>query len=660
MALLGVDNRYRLGIANAVVSYGPEFARDVMKLSATCLVYQQHLVHSNQWDAGPAAASADYCYSADSTANSDPTSRRILRQVAAHDSQFGRMNVTQSPNYKFTDFTSSFYYNQYYGQKFYVGNEPEAPAFPNIHRLAAQCYGGNCWDPPSWEPTGTDTGRFPIDPYFAGYFPGNDNPNFWKKSNPAHALGMKCRDNRYTPRIIQPGALAYVYLTLKRLAENAGRDHIVLPPAAIKPLWGADEGTNPYWDTFFGHVHGSGIGYSGAPFQNRLSDISQLRALHCHQYLTRWFGTATTDNAVENVADVARYMWRGVQWYRSKLRVLNVPGADSPLPLDYVLSETGIPNWETALYGRPRGWTGGYDNFLKGLIAWNSFLCYLTRRAPFELGLKDWQSGMYTLYAGLHDPGSAPYFVRKPEGNSLFNLPTISSNQYYFDLDYWNAYSWYSAPAFDINHNANPNPPPPNVPIPPVEYGNTQYHNRFPAIQGTSWGGTTWYMAPLGACWWVWNQVGSDPNVLNYVGPDGRAAGWYDDRGLAGSRGVVSVDVPGGGWSTIYIPFIKGSGENFPAYGGWNNSRYNIIWHHRNGAPIREHGYLDLTLLPNTKNRNLYSYDTFSAMVLPLLVYSSQPQPIRIELQRNLGGTPVFVGRPVVLGGVACTWSGIH
>jgi hypothetical protein len=56
---------------------------------------------------------------------------------------------------------------------------------------------------------------------------------------------------------------------------------------------------------------------------------------------------------------------------------------------------------------------------------------------------------------------------------------------------------------------------------------------------------------------------------------------------------------------------------------------------------------------------NGYSQSVHSAMILPLIVNSSTARSVQIELIRTYGGPVVKIGRPIVLNGIACSWS-IH
>jgi hypothetical protein len=164
----------------------------------------------------------------------------------------------------------------------------------------------------------------------------------------------------------------------------------------------------------------------------------------------------------------------------------------------------------------------------------------------------------------------------------------------------------------------------------------------------TTFRDSSWYFAPLGVCYHVWSEVGGD--AINT--PLGQ--GWVNDNGNAGSRGRMSIPIQTerttqSHFSTIYIPFIKQNGTNFPS-----GSSYTVRWH--NGSTYRDQGYLSLSDYPHTQTYPEYPYPISSAMVMPVIVYSSVPRTVEIELIRTYSGTPVWVGRPIVMDGVACSW----
>ncbi|GAB4215089.1 MAG: hypothetical protein OHK0022_54540 [Roseiflexaceae bacterium] len=306
---------------------------------------------------------------------------------------------------------------------------------------------------------------------------------------------------------------------------------------------------------------------------------------------------------------------RGADWFRNRYN------GGAALPCDYLLSETG-PDWRILSQFGDAGltWTGGFNTMAQGLNFWNSYLGWLTRRAPLELNLQSWETGARTAFACIHAPANAPY-VTGAATNS-------TRNQWYMNLDAWNTYVYYNAPMIDTGR--------------PGATG--LYQSSFSAFLPTAYNGSNWRLGPFGACYAVWSQVGNDP-IASTLGD-----GWLHDGRQAGSRGRVTVSVPTG-WSTIYIPFIKNMGATATV-------QYHVTWHRGDGVQ-RSHGHMDFGSWDDARNVavNGYSQPVYSAMVLPMIVYSGTPRTFQLELSRNYGGTGIFVGRPVVLGNVACSWS---
>jgi hypothetical protein len=220
-------------------------------------------------------------------------------------------------------------------------------------------------------------------------------------------------------RRIKPDAMAFVFLRLRR--QVAGTQHLVLPPSASKPFLGAKGDHADYWARFFQAVH-NGVTFRGQT-ENPITP-DQLRALHVH-----WYNPdpslAGYPPPLKRTAYLATGMRVGADWYRRTY----LPG--QPLPLDILLSEMGTA-WDLPDPGRK--FAGGWTNFRDGLLWWNSWLRWLTRRAPYECNLAGWDTGAHALYACIHEPNLNPYVT--PVGqNSTYNV-------LYYNTDTWYKECW--------------------------------------------------------------------------------------------------------------------------------------------------------------------------------------------------------------------------
>ena len=73
--------------------------------------------------------------------------------------------------------------------------------------------------------------------------------------------------------------------------------------------------------------------------------------------------------------------------------------------------------------------------------------------------------------------------------------------------------------------------------------------------------------------------------------------------------------------------------------------------------------YLYLQDFPDTTTltgSNGMSQYVGSAMILPLVVWSSQVRSFDIEVGRVGAGQQMYIGRPIVLGGIVCSWAITH
>ncbi|MGH2541339.1 MAG: hypothetical protein ACRDIB_00995, partial [Ardenticatenaceae bacterium] len=554
-------------------------------------------------------------------ADDDVIARMVIREISAHDFYFGRRNIAINSSHDFISHIVNYF------QLYYVGNEPET--FSCLSTGTA-C---NCWNPPTWTIN---------DATVAACFPNPTNcaPNpdecFWETSG-GGTYSPICAVQPLQCRRIRAAALARVFLMLRERATSPfpPRGHVVLPPAAIDPQLGA---ASSYYLTFYDKVHLQGFSGSGDCNQPPIA-ITELEALHTHHY--QYF--PHTDPLSEIAYSMAQIR-KGVDWYKDRYCANPGWSCDQPdctIPVDYLLSEMG-PNWRIRIddpQGLGKAWSGGYPNMRDALSYWNSWLCWLTRRAPFELGLKGWEENEHVLYACIHNAEYPPYVNDEQPSDARG-----TRNQGYFNADTWTTATYYNAPMYQLSQAEVADFP-------------HDYKNSFPWFAGVVWpmAPVAWRLGPFGACYHVWAQVGGDPNVS---GPGTFGTGWYFDNNQAGSIGSVTLDIPNG-WSTVYIPFIKNIG------GFGLNDNYAVFWHQ--GSVAQAHSALNLCCAyPDTIDVLVdgycgqYSQRVYSAMIHPMIVYTSQARTVEIELRRNYASTEVIVGRPIVLGGIACSWARYH
>jgi hypothetical protein len=292
------------------------------------------------------------------------------------------------------------------------------------------------------------------------------------------------------------------------------------------------------------------------------------------------------------------------------------------------------------------------------------------RRAPLasECNLTNSNNGNWTdahaVYACIHEPDAEPYCTRylsDPSGTK-WSTSVIERNQIYFDADIWSVAS-VSGQDFILSNQL-------------VEKG--RYKKSFSAFRPTSWdvdpasgAASQWRIGPMGACYKVWSQVAADTVSTTF------GAGWCPNNS-AGVIGEVDVVIPGSPsnpYFTLYFPIIKSSGTFAP------NTRFDITWI-KTGQPNYDFGYFNADEFPDSRlaasinpvNPNpvsaiytdlfggdAYTASTipaqsiFSAMVFPVVCYSTAQQTVTIRLSRNIGGGFVSLGRPVVFR-QACSW----
>lgn len=599
MPLGSISQGNRLGIANCAMPYASSFAYNVLNIWYTLPMYQQQLVRSTAYSEGPTVASADWgCNPSDSESSLSQT----LREISVVDTQFARRNISQGAQNFFNHRISNW--NQIY----YLNNEPDAGNLPGSGDPLC-----NCWDP-------QERG---IDPQYSGYFQPDPNTQFWQPA--PDSINTLCGSGTIGRRI-RPEVLAWLYLRLKRETEGLGRGHIVLPPSSVDP-YGINGNNAAYWDAFFRAVHKDGVTVYGS-YEPPISPAN-LRALHMHWY--SWPGTQTP---IQQVLIDSTLVRNGVAWYKARVDAW-FPGQYPSLPVNVLLSEMG-PLWGPASLGYTklnRPWTGIWLNFRKALSWWNTYLCWLTRRAPFECNLQGWDTGINTVYPCIHEPHAQPFVAP--------NTPTAPTrNQRYFNIGAWALYTANNAPMIAI-------------PSPVSDPGYQGYQDSFSAFDNdyVNWQGSNWRRTALGACYTVWSQVGPDPVTQNL------STGWASNT-QAGpvSTAVVSL-YPG--YSTVYFPVIKGEG----AFG---NTEFRLRWIRTPGGgtipgdgAIYDHGSMMLADIEDSGwiTYSNYAGTIYSTMVYPVVLWnpSTTYVALTVEISRTANGPLAWLGRPVGLKG-ACSW----
>ena len=106
----------RLGVANCNTPRAKNFSATVLDLDGSYMIYQEEIVHSNSWIAGPQTAEAAIC----GTADSERKNRFFLREVSLVDSCWGRRNYSSGLN---NNYQKQLRKEEYW-LTFYVQNEP--------------------------------------------------------------------------------------------------------------------------------------------------------------------------------------------------------------------------------------------------------------------------------------------------------------------------------------------------------------------------------------------------------------------------------------------------------------------------------------------------------------------------------------------------------
>ena len=508
-------NNRRLGIANLRSAnaryfvngnYGEYNNYGVLHLPEGTPIYQQQLVHSQALTCGPANAAAEWCGSEDSNAG-DPLT---IREISAHDTFYSRRNLSQNNGRR--NFLS--HKATYSHQIYYVNNEPEAGSL--LSSLEA-CSSYDCWNPRDRV----------LDQMFSDVFPGSPpDYTFWETAGAAY--NDDCDLPGSNSLRIKPNVMAFVFLRLRR--QVAGTQHVVLPPSAVNPQLGAKDG---YWATFFDKIH-HGVTIRGIT-ENPITP-EQLKALHLHYYNQ---DTINQDGSLavplKRTAYNATCIRTGVDWYRNAY----TPG--QPLPLDILLSEMGT-RWQLS---GGRKYAGGWYNFRDGLLWWNSWLRWLTRRAPYECNLAGWDTGAHALYACIHEPNLNPYVTTIDPNDHVHNS---TYNVLFYNTDTWYKECWPNMPIYIPGQLET---------IQPCS-GNT-YFNFFTTLDtGVVHSPTeTYYRTPFGATYSIWAEICTDAATND---PDSLGSGFvYNTQsGLVGTAHNFRLDP---GWNTIYFVVLKTTGQ---------------------------------------------------------------------------------------------------
>jgi hypothetical protein len=649
MPFANLTTEWRLGIANASLPDAFRWAREVLRLSIQTYpqafpVYQGQMVHrAGVWEQGSMSAAAEQCW--DATSDSEYGLANVIRQASAFDTHFSKRNITSGVNippvprkppkstYALTSHSANLY-----AQAYYVQNEPEADSTP-------------LWLPDTTEYCGLGE----------SWLPRNNTIDLMIDTLNAIAYGSWW--DGYPSRHVKPQALALAFLRIKRITESLlQRGHTVIPPPPSAPMLGAFG--DAFWVDFYNAVR-DGVDIPAPIYgqPNRLEHENgvppkNLKVIHAHLYSAPRDPPAQGNLPLETVAEGAYALKKGVDWYRQQYN----PG--QPLDMDVLVSEMGA-DWRISLVNtfskHKWAWAGGWNNLRDGLSWWNTWLCWLMRRSTIasELNLANCPSGTKTdahaLYACIHSADLQPYsttFTNEPEvdanGNLVFDQNGVQKffwkvvsarNQWYFNSDTWTNGVAYNAECIDVTYLSTVG----------------RYQRSFSSFLGTLWDSNSfWRIGPLGACYKVWSQVATDLNTATF------GAGWFG-TGASGVIGETTVDLPGG-YSTVYFPVIKSFGT-FAA-----GTRFNVTWR-KSGKPDYQFGYFEPSEFPDSRSitqiwsdvpgpygqHTIPAQTIYSSMIFPVVCYSATPQTITVRLSRNIGGTSVSLGRPVVLRH-ACSW----
>jgi hypothetical protein len=348
----------------------------------------------------------------------------------------------------------------------------------------------------------------------------------------------------------------------------------------------------------------------------------------------------------------AAFIKLGVDWYSNKYNL--GPGRN----FDVILSEFCL-HWKDV--DTPGAIAGYWPNFMQGLAWWNSYLCWITRRASADCGL----SGGYAVYANTHLTNNPPYCI--------LNAPAtrIGRNQWFFDSDAWATYYIPDVWGFKYTNNnvlqpVNSDPANPGIPG-NVNSGTPVYQASFSSFvsdgdgAGGSWTSDqpityNWYRTPFGACYAVW----ADPKVGTGPISGDLNSGWvnHDIPFTPGQPpplvGQAQISLPPG-YSTVYIPLYKrGSGSTQLTVQFTNGTQIYSSTGSMNLSDLENYQVIQITN-PIAGSNESANIPCFPAMVYPFVCRSNTLKTLTVKIYRSSGACPVTVGHPVVLPW-ACSW----
>ncbi|NJM42396.1 MAG: hypothetical protein HC853_17485, partial [Anaerolineae bacterium] len=406
--------------------------------------------------------------------------------------------------------------------------------------------------------------------------------------------------------VVQKQLLWHWCFAAKKILEAQNRGHVVIAPAPSAPMLGAISGNtySTYWANFYDAVRdGAAVSAPivGQPTRTESeggTPPKDLKVLHLHHYIAPrdiLVNNIPVNAPMETVAEGAYGLKLGIDWFRQRYNKIGNQQI-GPLDMDILLSETG-PDWRYSLEEgnvlRKWAWAGGWNNFRDGLSWWNSWLCWMMRRAPLasECNLANCPNGdrtdAHALYACIHTPDDVPYSTRALSDSTFWTTSTIARNQIFFNADNWSVGNE-SGKVFIDSPQLNP-----PISGQPNFYG--RYQKSFSAFEPTNWDAapgtpsttpTAWRIGPLAACYKVWSQVATDLLTTTF------GAGWYANS-QAGVIGETTIDLPIG-YSTVYFPIIKSLGTFA------DNTQFNVTWR-KAGRPDYVFGYLGADSLATTE-----------------------------------------------------------
>lgn len=541
----------------------------------------------------------------------------VIREVSAHDFRFGWRNLTntsiggQRPTQFLYDYqgSSGSHAATRLNQIYYLGNEPEAGSLNCSGSSACSCV--------------SDSGGVLVRPPDPGTQCSDYDCNFDPSVRPLFSAS-----NPFWDSVIfraRPEALAQIFQYVKSTVEGLGRGHVVLPPSATDPFRACC--TRPYYGQFFTKLASY---FAGARIPG-----DYLRALHFHLYSPLPYIAGQSETPLKSMAFTAALIKLGVDWYANNFN----NGPDRRFSI--LLSEFGL-DWQSLYLSS--AYAGYWNNFMDGLAWWNSLLCWVTRRAPFDCNLYNWSTGENTIHACIHVPDQVPYCIL---GGPETNATSTGRNQWFFHADAWTTYYKPQALGYNIS-GLQPKSGGQYLPVYQTFF--TSFRSDADDGSGFQWAdslGTirNWHRTPFGACYAVWAdpKVGAGPNS----GDLNTGWVWSAQTGFVGQAQVTLL----AGYSTVYFPIIKSSGANSISFSVQFTDGYHVYTSTGSMNLNDLESYQFITIQDGAEFATI---ESFPAMVYPFVCYSSVPRTLTVRVNRGGSGN-AFVGHPVVLPG-ACSW----